>query len=419
MPKIYGELVLPGDKSISHRAALFAALRDGESEFENFNFNRDCSATLACLKQLGIAHSFDGRKLMVSGKPLKQWQKPSSELNAENSGTTARLMSGLLIHLPYETTLVGDASLSRRPMKRIFDPLRQMGANIRDTDGHLPLTYLPAAHIHGIDYALPVASAQVKSAVLLAGLFAEGETRVIESVPTRDHTERLLNLPVRFDEAGRKVILSSSKIQVPDISMTIPGDFSSAAFFITAALLVPQSDLWIRNVSLNPTRTGFLEVLKRMGVALQTQITQGKPEPIGDIRVQSQSFKNIAISKELIPNIIDEIPIISILAIRGEGMLVVRNASELRVKESDRIHAIVTNLRAVGVDVEEFEDGFAVEGPQKIKGGRVVTYGDHRIAMSFAIANLIAEDEIVLDQPECVDVSFPQFFDLLAQIVKE
>ena len=419
MPKISGELVLPGDKSISHRAAMFAALRDGESEFENFNFNRDCSATLACLNQLGIAHSFDGRKLKVGGKPLKQWQKPSSELNAENSGTTSRLMSGLLIHLPFETTLIGDASLSRRPMKRILDPLRQMGASIADTDGHLPLTYFPVEHIHGIEYPLPVASAQVKSAVLLAGLFAEGETHVIESMPTRDHTERLLNLPVRFDEAGRKVILSSSEIQIPDISMTIPGDFSSAAFFITAALLVPQSDLWIRNVSLNPTRTGFLEVLKRMGVTLQTKTTQEKPEPMGDIRIQSQTFKNITIPKELVPNIIDEIPILSILATRGEGMLVVRNASELRVKESDRIHAIVTNLRAVGVQVEEFDDGFALQGPQKIKGGRVVTYGDHRIAMSFAIANLIAEDEIVLDQPECVDVSFPQFFDLLAQIVKE
>ncbi len=416
MPKIQGEIFLPGDKSISHRAALFSALRSGTSKFENFNFNQDCSSTLNCLKALGVEWKFDGKTLQVMGKSLRDWQKPGTELNAQNSGTTARLLSGLLIHLPFETVLIGDASLSRRPMKRILGPLRLMGGNIKDTDEHLPLHFFPSQKIHGITYRLPVASAQVKSAVLLAGLFAEGETVVIEKTPTRDHTERLLNLPIRFDQSGLKIIKSSRQIIIPDISMTIPGDFSSAAFFIAAALLVPHSDLVIRNVSLNPTRTGLLEILKKMGIKLQTQKTQDEPEPMGDIHVQSQLFKNITVPEELIPNIIDEIPVLSILATQGEGRLIVHNAAELRVKESDRIKAIVTNLRALGVEIEEFEDGFAIEGPQAIQGGRVITYGDHRIAMSFAIAGLIARNPIKLDDAGCVSVSFPQFFDLLKQI---
>ncbi len=419
MPKIRGEVFLPGDKSISHRAALFSALRRGEGRFENFNFNQDCSATLNILNKFGIDHHFDGKVLRIKGKPLAQWQKPHALLDARNSGTTARLISGLLIHLPYPTQLIGDASLSRRPMQRILDPLRLMGANINDTQGHLPLRFLPSEEIRGIEYHLPVASAQVKSAVLLAGLYAQGPTTVIESIPTRDHTERLLGLPVEIDAQGRRIIKSFKEVSIPDISMTIPGDFSSAAFFIAAALLVPQSELIIRDVSLNPTRTGFLDVLKGMGITVQSLVTQEEPEPMGDLRVHQQDFKNIFIPQELVPNIIDEIPILSILATRGKGRFEVRGASELRVKESDRIKAIVMNLRAVGVEVQEFEDGFAIDGPQVIRGGQVTTFGDHRIAMSFAVADLIAHGKIELDQPECVAVSFPQFFELLQKVTVE
>ncbi len=419
MPKIKGEIYLPGDKSISHRAALFAALRQGTSEFKNFNFNRDCSATLACLNRLGIEHHFDGQILRVNGKALQQWQKPATALNAQNSGTTARLISGLLIHLPYETMLVGDDSLSRRPMKRILEPLRRMGAKINDTLDHLPLYFFPAEKINGITYLLPVASAQVKSAVLLAGLFANGQTAVVENVPTRDHTERLLRLPVEYDGTGAKIIKSSPQIEIPDISMTIPGDFSSAAFFMVAALMLPGSDLLIRDVSLNPTRTGLLKIFEMMDVHVQITLTQKEPEPMGDIHVRHQSFKNITVPPELIPNIIDEIPILSILAIRGKGKLEVRNAAELRVKESDRINAIVQNLKAIGVEIEEFDDGFALEGGQKIAGGNIKTFGDHRVAMSFAIADLIAKEPVEPDDPSCVAVSFPQFFTLLNQIVRE
>ncbi len=418
MPKIAGSVLLPGDKSISHRAALFSALRQGESYFRNFNFNQDCQATLNCLNQLGVMYSFDGEILRIHGRKLLSWQKPANALNAENSGTTSRLMSGLLIHLPFQTEITGDVSLSKRPMERIINPLQKMGAKIKSTDGHLPLHFYPAENITGIEYELPVASAQVKSAVLLAGLFAAGQTKVIERVPTRDHTERLLQLKTEFDHQGRKIIYSGRDIEIPDISMTIPGDFSSASFFITAALLLPKSDLVIRNVSLNSTRIGFIEVLKRMGIELKVTVVQNEPEPMGDIHVQHQSFKNISVPASLVPNIIDEIPILSILATQGHGVLEVRNAEELRVKESDRISAVVNNLQAVGVHVTEFADGFRIEGAQRIIGGKVQTFGDHRIAMSFAIANLVAEHEIVLDQPECVNVSFPRFWQLLKQVVQ-
>ncbi len=418
MSVIKGTLRLPGDKSLSHRAAIFSAFRPGRSEFTNFNLNRDCAATVQCLSDLGVKILVEGNRLQVEGKHLHEWQKPVQALNAQNSGTTARLLSGLLCNLNFSTTLIGDDSLSKRPMKRIIDPLSQMGANIASNNGYLPLTFNPVDQLQGITYELPVPSAQVKSAVLLAGLFASGRTTVIEKVASRDHTERLLGLPVEYDAAGRKIIHSSADLEIPDISMTIPGDFSSAAFFITAALLLPGSQLIIENVSLNPTRTGFLTVLQKMGAQIEVKTTQQFPEPMGTITVTHQPLSNIQIPVELVPNIIDEIPILSILSARSKGVMELRNARELRFKESDRIKAIVQNLSKVGIQVEEYEDGFRIEGPQNFTGGRVTTYGDHRIAMSFAIAGLIAKQSITLDNPACVAVSFPQFFDLLKQVVQ-
>ncbi|APF19520.1 3-phosphoshikimate 1-carboxyvinyltransferase [Caldithrix abyssi] len=419
MPKLKGTVLLPGDKSISHRAALFSAIREGTSYFENFNFNRDCLATLACLRAVGVEiETKEDTSVRINGKDPGRWQKPDHPLNAENSGTTARLLSALLANLPFPTTLIGDASLSRRPMKRIIEPLTQMGADIRSNNGYLPLEFFPVSGLKGIDYELPVASAQVKSAVLMAGLFAEGATRVIETIPSRDHTERLLNLPVEIDARGRKIIRSRRGLPIPDISMKIPGDFSSAAFFITGALLLPGSELMIKNVSLNPTRTGFLEVLKQMGAQLEINLTQQEPEPAGEIVIRPQKLHNIEIPEELIPNIIDEIPILSILAARSEGTLVLRHASELRFKESDRIKAIVQNLRQIGVEVEEFEDGFQVCGPQSFKGGKITTFGDHRIAMSFAIADLLSDEPIEPDDPDCAAVSFPDFYHILKSVVQ-
>lgn len=420
MPKLKGEILLPGDKSISHRAALFSAFRDGVSYFENFNFNQDCLATVQCLRALSIpVETREHGKVTIHGKSLDDWQKPQHDLNAENSGTTARLLSALLANLKFPTRLIGDASLSRRPMKRIIEPLTQMGAKIKSNDGYLPLAFEPVPKLNGITFQLPVASAQVKSAVLLAGLFAEGKTTVIENLTSRDHTERLLKLPIDFDEQGRKLIFSWAGLAVPDISMKIPGDFSSAAFFMVGSLLLPGSRLNIRNVSLNPTRTGFLKVLELMGAEIEINQLQQEPEPAGDISIGWQALHNIEIPKELVPNIIDEIPILAILAVRSEGMMILHHARELRFKESDRIKAMVENLRHLGVQCEEFEDGFSISGPQQFKGGKIKTYGDHRIAMSFAIANLVSDEPIELDDPACVAVSFPNFFEILKKVVKD
>ncbi|MBD3226379.1 MAG: 3-phosphoshikimate 1-carboxyvinyltransferase [Caldithrix sp.] len=418
MAKISGVIELPGDKSISHRAALFSALIDEPSRFSNFNYNRDCRATLHCLQKLGIEWQVMTGELQIRGRPLKQWQEPDTALNAENSGTTTRLISALLSHLPFKTQLVGDASLSGRPMKRIIDPLSQMGARIKaKQNNYLPLNFHPVSEMNGMHYTLPIASAQVKSAILLAGLFARGKTFVIENTPSRDHTERLLQLPAELQNDGSKTIVSSVDRAIPNFSMRIPGDFSSAAFFIAAALLLPRSELRIDNVSLNPTRTGLLFVLQRMGVQFDIEPIRNEPEPAGRLIVRSSALQNVAIEPSMVPNIIDEIPIMCIIASQSEGSFVLHGAEELRFKESDRIKAMADNLRAVGIEVEEYEDGLAINGPQTLTGGKINTYGDHRIAMAFAVADLLATDKIVLDDPDCVDVSFPDFWSILKQIV--
>jgi len=413
MHKILGSIQLPGDKSISHRAALFSALRAGEAKFHNFNFNQDCSATLACLMQLGIEWKYEQDVLTIRGKHIYDWSKPPVPLDAKNSGTTARLISGILANLDFQTTLTGDYSLCKRPMERIITPLQQMGADINSENGFLPLKFIPVKRLKAIKYKLLIASAQVKSSLLLAGLFAEGNTEVIETASTRDHTERMLQLRTKKNTDRTFSIFSSSEVELRDLSMTIPGDFSSAAFFLCAALMLPGSDLVINNVSINPTRTGLLEVLKIMGANPGFEIISKFPEPAGRITVKCEKLTNCPIPQSLIANIIDEIPILAILATQAEGEFVLRNAKELRFKESDRISMMVNNLRAVGVEVQEFDDGFQFCGPVEIKGGKIKTNGDHRIAMAFAIANLLTEEEIIIDDPDCVSVSFPSFWDLL------
>lgn len=414
---ISGTISLPGDKSISHRAALFSALFNGESHFTNFNSNEDCTATLNCLAQLGIKYTLNGKELTVWGKALKNWQEPKETLYAANSGTTARLLSGLLSSLKFNTTLSGDASLSKRPMQRILTPLSEMGAHIESNAGYLPLTFSGGAKLKGIKYTLPVASAQVKSAILLAGLSTSSPTSVIESKISRDHTERMLGLEI-VNEKGLKTISSSINNAIPNLSMKIPGDFSSAAFYITAALCLPGSKLILKDVSLNPTRTGFLSVIKQMGAQFKTDMTQKSPEPMGNIHIQFSTLKNITIPKEIVPNIIDEIPILAILATQSEGRLIIRNAKELRFKESDRIETITSNLENLGVKTEIFEDGFALEGKQDFNSGTVKSKGDHRIAMAFSIANLFTKSEIKIDNPDCASVSFPDFYTILESIVK-
>ena len=415
--RITGEISLPGDKSISHRAALFSSFINEKSEFHNFNLNLDCRATLQCLNAFGINFNVKNHVLTIEGRLIKSWVRPLAALNAANSGTTARLISGILSNLHFAVNLTGDYSLKKRPMDRIINPLKQMGAQISSQNGCLPLSFKPVKHLFGIKYELPVASAQVKSAVLLAGLFAAGHTEVIEKVTSRDHTERLLGLPARQNPDGSLSLFSSPKIDVPNISMTIPGDFSSAAFFIAAALMLPGSELTINNVSLNPTRTGFLDVLKKMGAEIEVDETVPEPEPAGTLHVKHSQLQNITIDERIIPNIIDEIPILAVLAARSEGTFTLKGASELRHKESDRLHAVAVNLAAAGVNAEELPDGLIIEGGQEFKGCRAVTFGDHRIAMAFAIAGLTSREEIVLDDRACADVSFPEFWDMLKQIV--
>ncbi len=413
--KVKGRVSLPGDKSISHRAALFSAIKPGASRFFNFNTNNDCISTVNCLRAMGLDITLKGTELKVKGRETDQWRAPQRPLDAGNSGTTSRLISGILSALPFPATMIGDSSLSKRPMARVIEPLSRMGANINSTNNKLPMTFEPVESLKAIDYDLPLASAQVKSAVLLAGLFAQGQTRVFESEPSRDHTERMLGLPQ--ERIGIRNIISSSQQQViPDLDMTIPGDISSAAFFMCAACALPDSELVLENVSLNPSRTGIITVLQKMGAVLEIEQTQDKPEPAGNIVVRAAQIKNRPIEEGLIANIIDEIPILAVLATQAEGTLSIRNAAELRVKESDRINSIVENLKRCDVEIEEFEDGFSLEGPQQLKPAKIKTYGDHRIAMAFTIAGLFADGKIEVDDPECAGVSFPGFYNTLKQI---
>ena len=418
MKKIKGEIYLPGDKSISHRAALFSSFIPGQARFINFNYNNDCTATLKCLEKFGIKWHTKSEELIIEGKFLREWHEADSSIDAQNSGTTARLISGILASLPYETRMIGDASLSKRPMDRILNPLTQMGANIESNHNYLPLKFLPVKNLKGIRYELPVASAQIKSAVLLAGLFAEGITEVIEFKASRDHTERMLQLNTKTNEDGSKSIFSSQATKLKNVSMQIPGDFSSGAFFICLSLCLPGSELILKNVSMNPTRIGLLKVLEQMGASFETKIIQEKPEPIGEISVKSCNLNNIEIPMNIVPNIIDEIPILSILATQANGHFMLRGAKELRIKESDRIVTIVNNLRNLGVEIEEYEDGFGLYGPQKIGGGKVETHHDHRIAMAFTIAQLFTDEKIEIDHPECASVSFPDFYKILESIIE-
>ncbi len=419
MKKLKGEIYLPGDKSISHRSALFSSFNPEQSVFTNYNFNNDCTATLTAIKKFGVNCYAKKNQLIIEGKHLKEWHKSNSIVDAQNSGTTARLISGLFANLPFEINMTGDDSLKKRPMSRIIEPLTYMGAKIQSDNGHLPIKFFPVKKLNGILYKLPVASAQIKSAVLLAGLFADGQTEVVEYKISRDHTERLLQLHSVINEDGSKSIYSSRADQVQNLSMQIPGDFSSAAFYMCAALCLPGSEILFKNVSLNPTRIGLLNLIEQMGAKFEKKVTQVYPEPVGEIQINSSDLKNINIPLEMIPNIIDEIPILSVLATQSEGRFLLRGAKELRVKESDRIATIVSNFRNLGIEIEEYEDGFEFIGPQQIKGGRVETQHDHRIAMAFTIAQLLTEERIEIDDPECVAVSFPDFYKILNSIVEK
>ena len=436
--RIKAELAVPGDKSLSHRAAILAGLAKGESHISNFLPSEDCLNTLNAMTSLGVTYEVTesteaGPTAMTITGVNGQLKPPTGDIDCGNSGTGMRLLAGMLAAQPFEGTLTGDDSLSSRPMGRIIKPLEEMGANI-ETKGFKPgcaPLHITGGTLKPITYHMPVASAQVKSAVLLAGLFAKGEegtndenkTTVVQPATTRDHTERLCNyFDVRVRTEGKDGnTISTYGGQVPKArDFVIPGDISSAAFWIVAASCIPGSRLVIKNVGLNPTRTALLNVLVRMGAKIQDNVTHDEAgEPRGNITVTGAPLKGTTIKKEEIPNLIDEIPILAIAALFAEGTTSIRNASELRVKETDRIATVVDNLHEMGASFTEHEDGLEIEGGHPIHGANVKSYGDHRIAMAFAIAGLLAgSGDTIIEDTACIRTSYPNFTDHLQQIQK-
>jgi 3-phosphoshikimate 1-carboxyvinyltransferase len=415
--RVHGRLRVPGDKSISHRYALLAALADGPSRLAGYSDGADCQSTLACLRALGVAISGHGGALLtVIGRGADGLQSPSAPLDAGNSGTTMRMLAGVLAGQPFSATLFGDASLSRRPMRRVMDPLQRMGARIDATDGHPPLT-VHGAPLRAIDYRPDVPSAQVKSAVLLAGLRAAGTTAVTEPSATRDHTERALTaFGAVVAQSGLTVTLAGGQ-PLTACALSIPGDFSSAAFWLVAAAALPGSRIEIEDVGVNPTRTALLDVLRRFGARVDVQtVGSDGGEPRGTIIVEHQHTRAVTIAPGEVPGLIDELPALAALAAHG-GEITVRGAAELRIKESDRIATLVAGLRNLGIEAEEWPDGFAIRGSGAPRGGVAHAHDDHRIAMALAIAALGAEGPSRIDGAEAVAISYPEFFDTLHRLV--
>jgi len=406
-----GEITVPGDKSISHRALILGAIAEGETQIENLAPGKDVESTARCLRALGVKIEQEGTKAIVRGRGLRGLQAPKEILDAGNSGTTMRLLAGVLAGQSFSATITGDDSLKKRPMRRIIEPLTLMGAKIYSKNGLAPLT-IEGSPLRGIQYQMPIASSQVKSCVLLAGLYASGTTTVIEPTPTRDHTERLLKYMGVIWRGGLE---GGSQPQAREIS--VPGDISSAAFFIAAATLIRDAQLIIKDVGVNKTRTAFLDVLADMGASISINNEREEShEPRADLSIKHAELKAIEVGGTQIPGLIDELPILAIIATQAEGTTVIKDAQELRVKETDRIRATVDNLKKMGALIEEKPDGMMIRGPCKLKGAKVKSYGDHRIAMAFAIAGLIAEGETVIEGAEWADISFPGFYEQLTSL---
>ena len=425
--KLHAEFSVPGDKSMSHRAAILGGLSNGTCTIRNFLPSEDCINTLNAMKALGASYEvldelegYGPINLRIHGQSMKL-SAPAAPIDCGNAGTGMRLLAGLVAGQSFSTELFGDASLSSRPMGRITIPLGQMGAHIEtlgEKPGCAPLL-IHAAKLHPITYDMPVASAQVKSAVLLAGLFAEGETTVIQPAETRDHTERMM---ASFGMTTRREdnAISIDGGQVPQAcDFTVPGDISSAAFWLVAAAAIPGSRLLVKDVGLNPTRTAILKVLSRMGAHMSEIVHESDGEPIGNIELHGASLTGTTIFIDEVPNLIDEIPVIAVAAALAQGRTIIRNAKELRVKESDRISTVVNHLRAMGAEVDEFEDGMEIEGGKPLHAAVIDSHGDHRIAMAFAIAGLFAEGETVIQNTDCVNTSYPGFAHHLDAILHE
>ena len=412
-----GTLTIPGDKSISHRSIMLGSLADGITEVHGFLNGADCISSMNCFREMGVTIDHNGDTVIIHGKGLHGLQAPKETLDVGNSGTTTRLMSGILAAQNFKSRVIGDASICRRPMKRIMTPLSMMGADIvsenRNDCAPLLITGKP---LHGIHYDSPVASAQVKSCILLAGLYADGETSVTEPYVSRNHTELM------FDAFGVDIKTSGTTATVKPADklygqkIMIPGDISSAAYFIAAACLVPNSEVLIRNVGMNETRDGILRVAKAMGADITVLNENRAAEPSADLLVRTSSLHGTIVEGDIIPTLIDEIPIIAVMAAAADGTTIIRDAAELKVKESDRIAAMTEGLQAMGCRITPTGDGMIIEGGAPLCGAAIRTFKDHRIAMSFAIAALIAEGETVLDDAACVDISYPAFFENLNQL---
>ncbi len=414
---LFGTVALPSDKSIAQRTALFAALGEGTSRIVHYPAAADPQSTLAAVQRLGIEVREDADGiLVVEGRGLMGLRSAEGPVDCGNSGTAMRLLCGILAGQPFGTTLVGDASLSRRPMHRVTAPLAEMGAMIETTDGHAPLNVIGGQRLRGITYTLPMASAQVKTCVLLAGHFAEGETTVIEPVPTRDHTERMLGLDV-VEMGGARHLTVQGGQPIAARTWTVPRDFSAAAFFLVAGSIVAEGEITLPGVGINPSRSALLNVLRAMGanITVANERTHGG-EPIADITVRPAPLHGVTVEGPVVANLIDEIPILAVAGACAEGRLVVRDAHELRVKETDRIAAIVRNMRALGAQVEEHEDGFAITGGRGLTGTVVASYHDHRMAMAMGVAGLVASGETMIEDASSASVSFPAFWEVLEKL---
>lgn len=415
-----GTISVPPDKSISHRAVMISALTEGKTRIKNFLLGEDCLRTLEAFKSLGVKYILNGSILTIEGKGLYGFKEPRKKIFIGNSGTTIRLMLGVLAAQDFKVTLEGDESLNKRPMQRVMEPLRMMGARIEAVeDNFAPLT-IHGAPLRAISYKQNVASAQVKSCILLAGLYANGITRVYEKIKTRDHTERMLkSFSAEIKRKGLMVSINPKNKLISPGTIDIPTDFSSAAFFMAAAVIVPGSKIIITNVGLNPTRIGFLNVLRAMGADIkkknQKQVSE---EPRADLIIKfKSSLKAVNIEKENIPSMIDELPIAMIVATQAKGKTVIKGAGELRVKETDRINSMVMNLRKMGADIEVKKDDISIKGPVALNSAVINSFGDHRTAMSFAVAALMARGKTVIQDTECIDTSFPGFSATLKSIL--
>lgn len=406
-----GEITVPGDKSISHRGIMMGSIARGTTEIHNFLQGADCLSTISCFQSMGVEIENSDGRVIVHGNGLRGLKKPEQILDCGNSGTTTRLISGILAAQSFDVTLTGDDSIQKRPMKRIIAPLTQMGADIRSAhdNGCTPLM-IKGTPLHGINYISPVASAQVKSAILLAGLYAAGETRVTEPYLSRDHSERMLShFGAQVRTEGTTAILQPAE-ELYGGRIDVPGDISSAAFFLAAGLIVPGSELLLRNVGLNPTRAGILKVCQAMGGNIQFLNQKHGSEPTADLLISHSALHGITIEGAIIPTLIDELPMIAAMACFAEGETIIRDAAELKVKESNRLEVMSRNLTAMGADVTETDDGMIIRGGKQLHGAVIDSQLDHRIAMTFAVTGICADGETEISGAECVNISYPEFY---------